>query len=67
MHGLGIGAIGFDWSTISSYLGSPLGSPWFATAKIAVGYSLCVCCYTSYVLVQCLQGQELSNILGWLV
>ncbi|XP_009773684.1 oligopeptide transporter 7-like [Nicotiana sylvestris] len=40
MHGLGIGAIGLDWSSISSYLGSPLASPWFATANIAVGYFL---------------------------
>ncbi|KAH7864583.1 hypothetical protein Vadar_031214 [Vaccinium darrowii] len=27
-----------DWSTISSYLGSPLASPWFATANVAVGF-----------------------------
>lgn len=40
MHGLGIGAIGFDWTTISSYLGSPLASPWFATANVAVGFIL---------------------------
>ncbi|CAL5204095.1 unnamed protein product [Lathyrus oleraceus] len=38
MKGLGIAAFGFDWSTISSYLGSPLASPWFATANIAVGF-----------------------------
>lgn len=38
MKGLGIGAIGIDWTTISSYLGSPLASPWFATANIAVGF-----------------------------
>ncbi|KAK2390768.1 oligopeptide transporter [Trifolium repens] len=40
MRGLGIGAFGFDWSTISSYLGSPLASPWFATANITAGYVL---------------------------
>ncbi|XP_021908185.1 oligopeptide transporter 7-like [Carica papaya] len=40
LHGLGVGAIGFDWSSISSYLGSPLASPWFATANIAVGFAL---------------------------
>lgn len=39
-HGLGIGSFAIDWSTISSYLGSPLASPWFATANIAVGYVL---------------------------
>uniref|UniRef100_A0A5B7BKK2 Putative oligopeptide transporter 7-like n=1 Tax=Davidia involucrata TaxID=16924 RepID=A0A5B7BKK2_DAVIN len=38
LHGLGIGAIGLDWSSISSYLGSPLASPWFATANIALGF-----------------------------
>ncbi|PON92825.1 Tetrapeptide transporter [Trema orientale] len=38
LYGLGIGAIGIDWSTISSYLGSPLASPWFATANVAVGF-----------------------------
>ncbi|OVA19847.1 Oligopeptide transporter [Macleaya cordata] len=40
LHGLGLGALGFDWSSISSYLGSPLASPWFATANIAVGFVL---------------------------
>ncbi|KAF6153675.1 hypothetical protein GIB67_000908 [Kingdonia uniflora] len=40
LYGLGIGAIGLDWSTISSYLGSPLASPWFATANIAVGFAV---------------------------
>eukprot|EP00253_Pinus_taeda_P015850 PITA_15850 len=40
MHGLGIGAISIDWSTISAYLGSPLASPWFATANMAVGFFL---------------------------
>ncbi|KAJ4847328.1 OPT super [Turnera subulata] len=38
LRGLGIGAIGLDWATISSYLGSPLASPWFATANVAVGF-----------------------------
>ncbi|CAA7391921.1 unnamed protein product [Spirodela intermedia] len=40
MDGMGIGAIGLDWSTVSSYLGSPLASPWFATANVAVGFFL---------------------------
>ncbi|KAK4371807.1 hypothetical protein RND71_007191 [Anisodus tanguticus] len=40
MRGLGIGALGFDWTTISSYLGSPLASPWFASANVAVGFVL---------------------------
>lgn len=38
LYGLGIVAFGLDWSTISSYLGSPLASPWFATANVAVGF-----------------------------
>ncbi|GJR27096.1 oligopeptide transporter 7 [Tanacetum coccineum] len=40
LHGLGIGAIGLDWSSISAYLGSPLASPWFATANVAAGFFL---------------------------
>ncbi|KAL9163072.1 hypothetical protein ABFS82_06G018000 [Erythranthe guttata] len=40
LQGLGIGSIGLDWSTISSYLGSPLASPWFASANAAVGFFL---------------------------
>ncbi|GAV71816.1 LOW QUALITY PROTEIN: Nol1_Nop2_Fmu domain-containing protein/OPT domain-containing protein [Cephalotus follicularis] len=40
LHGLGLGAFGFDWSSISAYLGSPLASPWFATANIAAGFAL---------------------------
>ncbi|KAF5207059.1 Oligopeptide transporter [Thalictrum thalictroides] len=38
LKGLGIAAIGLDWSSVSSYLGSPLASPWFATANVAVGF-----------------------------
>jgi hypothetical protein len=42
LHGLGIGAVGLDWSSISSYLGSPLASPWFATANIAAAFFIVV-------------------------
>ncbi|KAF7816661.1 oligopeptide transporter 6-like [Senna tora] len=38
LRGLGIGSFGLDWSTIASYLGSPLASPWFATANVIVGF-----------------------------
>lgn len=38
LNGLGIGAFGLDWSTIASYLGSPLASPCFATANVAAGF-----------------------------
>ncbi|CAI9772116.1 unnamed protein product [Fraxinus pennsylvanica] len=46
LYGLGLGAFGLDWSTISSYLGSPLASPWFATANVAAGFFLFI-----YVLI----------------
>lgn len=39
-NGLGIGAFGLDWSTIASYLGSPLACPFFASANIAAGFFL---------------------------
>ncbi|KAH7659580.1 Oligopeptide transporter OPT protein [Dioscorea alata] len=42
MHGLGVAAIGLDWSTVCAYLDSPLASPWFATANIATGFFLLV-------------------------
>ncbi|KAM3206710.1 hypothetical protein ACQJBY_062069 [Aegilops geniculata] len=38
LRGLGIGAIGLDWASVSSYLGSPLVSPWFATVNVAAGF-----------------------------
>ncbi|KAK6924495.1 Oligopeptide transporter, OPT superfamily [Dillenia turbinata] len=38
LRGLGFGSLAFDWSTICSYLGSPLASPWFATANVAAGF-----------------------------
>lgn len=38
MSGLGIFTIALDWTTITSYLGSPLASPWFATANVATGF-----------------------------
>lgn len=46
VSGLGAASFGVDWATITSYLGTPLASPWFATANIAVGYALFM-----YVLV----------------
>lgn len=38
MRGLGVGAIGLDWATVSSYLGSPLATPFFAIANIFAGF-----------------------------
>lgn len=39
-HGLGIGAISLDWAGVSSYLGSPLVTPWFSIVNIGVGFIL---------------------------
>ena len=39
MRGLGLGAITLDWSTVASYLYSPLLTPFFAIANIFVGYA----------------------------
>ncbi|KAJ7547338.1 hypothetical protein O6H91_08G081100 [Diphasiastrum complanatum] len=38
LHGLGVGAVGLDWATISSFIGSPLATPWFAIANVMVGF-----------------------------
>ncbi|PIN02640.1 Sexual differentiation process protein ISP4 [Handroanthus impetiginosus] len=38
--GLGIGAIGLEWSTITSFLGTPLASPWFASVNTGIGFIL---------------------------
>ncbi|MCO5597883.1 hypothetical protein L7F22_051968 [Adiantum nelumboides] len=40
LRGLGVGAISLDWSGISSFLSSPLVSPFFATVNVAVGFVL---------------------------
>ncbi|XP_078150389.1 oligopeptide transporter 4-like [Carex rostrata] len=40
MRGLGLGAFTLDWSAVSSFLFSPLISPFFAIANIFVGYAL---------------------------
>ncbi|KAF3654886.1 Oligopeptide transporter 8 [Capsicum annuum] len=38
MKGLGILSFTFDWSTVASYLGSPLVCPLFAIINVVVGY-----------------------------
>jgi len=38
--GLGIGSFSLDWGQISSWLGSPLVTPWWAEANILVGFVL---------------------------
>ncbi|KAJ9159243.1 hypothetical protein P3X46_024763 [Hevea brasiliensis] len=42
MRGLGLGAITLDWTTVASFLFSPLISPFFAIANVFVGYVLIV-------------------------
>ncbi|KAJ7537760.1 hypothetical protein O6H91_11G021300 [Diphasiastrum complanatum] len=42
LSGLGIGAFAIDWSTISSFLLSPLVAPWFAIVNVLVGYVIVV-------------------------
>ncbi|XP_027149853.1 oligopeptide transporter 4-like [Coffea eugenioides] len=40
LNGLGLGAFTLDWSTVASFLFSPLISPFFAIANVFVGYVL---------------------------
>ncbi|XP_058217154.1 oligopeptide transporter 4-like isoform X2 [Rhododendron vialii] len=40
MKGLGVGAITLDWSAVSSFLFSPLISPFFSIVNIFIGYVL---------------------------
>ncbi|KAL3723981.1 hypothetical protein ACJRO7_036059 [Eucalyptus globulus] len=42
MKGLGVGALTLDWTVVSSYLGSPLISPLFATVNVFAGYTFIV-------------------------
>ncbi|KAJ7569002.1 hypothetical protein O6H91_01G056800 [Diphasiastrum complanatum] len=38
LHGLGLGALSFDWAGMSAFLGSPLVCPLFAIINLAVGF-----------------------------
>ncbi|KAK6130539.1 hypothetical protein DH2020_035720 [Rehmannia glutinosa] len=38
LNGLGLGALTLDWSTVASFLFSPLISPFFAIANVFIGY-----------------------------
>ena len=40
LHGLGIGAVTLNWAGVSSYLGSPLVTPWFSIVNIGIGFFL---------------------------
>eukprot|EP00249_Psilotum_nudum_P008390 c21241_g1_i1 orf=256-2487(-) len=56
LKGLGIGAFSADWSGISSYLLSPLVSPFFATLNVAAGYALFL-----YVMVPIAYWSDVYN------
>lgn len=42
LNGLGVGSIGLDWSTVASFLGSPLATPLFAILNVLAGFGLVV-------------------------
>lgn len=42
LHGLGLGALTLDWTTVASFLFSPLICPFFAIANVFVGYVLII-------------------------
>lgn len=42
LNGLGIGAFTLDWTTVASFLFSPLVCPFFAIVNVFVGYALIV-------------------------
>ncbi|EXB64605.1 Oligopeptide transporter 1 [Morus notabilis] len=46
LRGLGVGSFALDWSTVASFLGSPLATPGFAIVNIMVGF-----CITLYILI----------------
>ncbi|KAH9316609.1 hypothetical protein KI387_025236, partial [Taxus chinensis] len=40
LKGLGIGSFALDWAVVSSYLRSPLATPWFAIANVMAGFMI---------------------------
>lgn len=42
LSGLGIGAFTLDWTTVASFLFSPLVSPFFAIVNVFIGYALII-------------------------
>ncbi|KAL3736580.1 hypothetical protein ACJRO7_025510 [Eucalyptus globulus] len=42
LHGLGLGSFGLDWSTVASFLGSPLAYPAFAIVNTLIGFFLMI-------------------------
>jgi hypothetical protein len=56
MRGLGVGAIALDWASVSSYLLSPLATPFFAIANIFAGFFLVI-----YVITPIAYYKDLYN------
>ncbi|RVW89069.1 Oligopeptide transporter 6 [Vitis vinifera] len=67
LEGLGIGSIGFDWATISSYLMSPATSPWFGTVKIAIGFFLIRYDISSILMSKFHLAKEVTQGLGFCI
>lgn len=42
MRGLGVGSFALDWSVVSSYLNSPLITPFFVIVNVFVGYCIVI-------------------------
>ncbi|EIW86062.1 oligopeptide transporter [Coniophora puteana RWD-64-598 SS2] len=45
-HGMGMSVITFDWSQVS-YIGSPLATPWWASANVFAGFVFFYCTISS--------------------
>lgn len=56
LQGIGLGSFGIDWSVVTSYFGSPLVSPWHATANVAVGFALVM-----YLMTPLMYFKDLYN------
>ena len=41
-HGMGMSVVTFDWSQIA-YIGSPLATPWWASANVFAGFVIFYC------------------------
>ncbi|KAJ9672445.1 hypothetical protein PVL29_025883 [Vitis rotundifolia] len=42
LSGMGLGSFGLDWTTVASFLGSPLATPAFAIINVLIGFFLIV-------------------------
>ncbi|RWR86505.1 oligopeptide transporter 1-like protein [Cinnamomum micranthum f. kanehirae] len=42
LNGLGIGSFGLDWNAVAGFLGSPLGTPFYAIVNVMAGFFIIV-------------------------